>query len=219
MIPLFHDLSDATVLVFGGGRVGARKARRFDREARVIVVSPSFDGGDFGDAELVRAAPDSETVGGWIDRIEPALVVAATDDERVNGAVAEEARARDVLVNRADRRGGREPGSVVVPATVRDGPVVVAIGTGGTSPAVSRYLRTRFERELDGAGEMARVSAAVHADLRERGAPPDERRAVVTALVESRDLWKVLRSGDTKRKDVIDDVIDDVRSSRRGERP
>ncbi|MCL7417130.1 MAG: NAD(P)-dependent oxidoreductase, partial [Halalkalicoccus sp.] len=28
MIPLLHDFTDRTVLVFGGGRVGARKARR-----------------------------------------------------------------------------------------------------------------------------------------------------------------------------------------------
>ncbi|MFC6768071.1 NAD(P)-dependent oxidoreductase, partial [Natrinema soli] len=39
MIPLLHDFTNATVLVFGGGHVGARKARRFAREARVLVVS------------------------------------------------------------------------------------------------------------------------------------------------------------------------------------
>ncbi len=40
MIPLLHDFADATVLIFGGGPVGARKARRFAREATVVVVSP-----------------------------------------------------------------------------------------------------------------------------------------------------------------------------------
>lgn len=42
MIPLVHDLSDETVVVFGGGPVGARKAHRFAREARTVVVSPEF---------------------------------------------------------------------------------------------------------------------------------------------------------------------------------
>ena len=50
MLPLYHDFADETVVVFGGGPIGARKARRFDTEARVIVVSPAFDADDFGDA-------------------------------------------------------------------------------------------------------------------------------------------------------------------------
>ncbi len=48
MIPLYHDFSDETVLIFGGGPVGARKARRFAAEARVVVVSPEFGNRDFG---------------------------------------------------------------------------------------------------------------------------------------------------------------------------
>ena len=61
MIPLLHDFTGTTVLVVGGGRVGARKARRFAREARVVVVSPAFvDDADFGGAERVRAALDPD---------------------------------------------------------------------------------------------------------------------------------------------------------------
>jgi len=44
VIPLFHDFTDETVLVFGGGPVGARKARRFAAEADVVVVSPGVRG-------------------------------------------------------------------------------------------------------------------------------------------------------------------------------
>ncbi|MFC6772099.1 NAD(P)-dependent oxidoreductase, partial [Halorubrum pallidum] len=37
MIPLYHDFTGETVLVIGGGGVGARKASRFADEARVVV--------------------------------------------------------------------------------------------------------------------------------------------------------------------------------------
>ncbi|WP_255359166.1 NAD(P)-dependent oxidoreductase [Haladaptatus sp. R4] len=43
MIPLFHDFRGERVLVFGGGRVGYRKTRRFAREATVVVVGAEFD--------------------------------------------------------------------------------------------------------------------------------------------------------------------------------
>lgn len=207
MIPLLHDFSDERVLVFGGGSVGARKARRFDREATVVVVSPSFGDTDFGDARLVRAAVEPPEVDDWLDRVAPALVVAATDDESVNGAIESAARARSILVNRADRAGPREAGSVVVPATVHDDPVVVAIATEGTAPALSRYLREQFEEPLAGAGEMARLLAAVRTDLERQGVDPERRREILRAVVRSVSVWTALRSGGVNRQIVQADVV------------
>jgi len=162
MIPLYHDFTDATVLIFGGGSVGARKAKRFAAEADVVVVSPAFDdrfeNPEFPAVERVRAAPDPEDVSPWFDRVDPALAVAATDDSELNAAVANAAADRDVLINRTDRAGERSVGSVVVPATIEDGPVSVAISTGGQSPALSRYLREQLESELDNAGAMAELT-------------------------------------------------------------
>ncbi|QRV13720.1 bifunctional precorrin-2 dehydrogenase/sirohydrochlorin ferrochelatase [Haloterrigena salifodinae] len=207
MIPLLHDFTGATVLVFGGGRVGARKARRFAREADVVVVSPAFTDRDFGSAELIRAAPTPSDVDDWIERIDPALVVAATDDAALNETVAEAARERGALVNRADRSGERDVGSVVVPATVREDPVVVSIATGGTAPALSKYLRQDLEETLAGAGEMARVCAELRTELKSRDVPPERRRAIVTDIVNSPDLWTALRTGASNYRQVIEDVL------------
>ncbi|MFT4922417.1 MAG: precorrin-2 dehydrogenase/sirohydrochlorin ferrochelatase [Haloarculaceae archaeon] len=209
MIPLVHDFRDETVLVFGGGSVGARKARRFAREARVLVVSPTFQGTQFGDATLVRAAPDEADVSDWLDRASPALVVAATDDPDVNGAIEAAARERGVLVNRADESGTRDAGSVVVPATVRDGPVVVAVSTGGRSPALSRHLRERIEPAVESAGEMARLTASVRETLQEQYAP-DERRAAIRAVVRSDDVWKALDTPSANARQTASEVIADV---------
>ncbi|ELY76508.1 bifunctional precorrin-2 dehydrogenase/sirohydrochlorin ferrochelatase [Natrinema pallidum] len=218
MIPLLHDFTNETVLVLGGGPVGARKARRFAREAQVLVVSPSFADREFGDAELIRAAPAPEDVPGWLERTAPALVVAATDDATINDAVVDAARERGLLVNRADRSGEREVGSVVVPATVREEPVTVAVATGGTAPAVSKYLREELEETLDGAGEMARVCAGLREELQSRDISADRRREIVTDVVNSPDLWTALRTGTSNCPQVIEDVLGDELSTG-GERP
>ncbi|EMA37509.1 siroheme synthase [Halobiforma lacisalsi AJ5] len=221
MIPLGHDFTDATVLVFGGGQVGARKARRFAREAEVIVVSPAFtdafevlergDGGTdrSGTVRRIRAAPDPDDVGDWLERTTPALVVAATDDEPLNDAIGEAARERGALVNRADRSGtgDGDPGRVVVPATVREDPVVVAVATGGTAPAVSKYLREELEETLAGAGEMATLCGELRTELRSRGVGPERRREVVTDVTRSPEVWTTLRRGDSNRQQVIEDVL------------
>ncbi|RQG92198.1 precorrin-2 dehydrogenase/sirohydrochlorin ferrochelatase family protein [Natrarchaeobius chitinivorans] len=210
MIPLLHDFTNATVLVFGGGPVGARKARRFAREANVVVVvSPTFGERSFGSAELIRAEPGPDDVASWIERTAPALVVAATDDEAVNDAIAAAAADRGTLLNRADRSSGRDPGSVVVPATVRDDPVVVAVATGGTAPAVSKHLRRELEESISGAGEMATLCGALRSELKAREVDPDHRRRIVTDVVNDPAVWTALRSGASNNRQVIEDVLDE----------
>jgi precorrin-2 dehydrogenase/sirohydrochlorin ferrochelatase len=221
MIPLLHDFAGERVLVFGGGAVGARKARRFAREAEVVVLAPDFpgefgDGGGTGSLELVRAAPAPGDVAGWLDRVEPALAVAATDDAAVNDAVERAAGERGVLVNRADRSRvdrGEEAGTpnaarVVVPATVRDGPVVASVATGGRAPALSRRLRRDLEGVVDGAGELAEVTAELRAELRDSA--PEERRAAVRAVVDSDAVWKALDTPDDNLRKTARAVISDV---------
>jgi precorrin-2 dehydrogenase/sirohydrochlorin ferrochelatase len=207
VIPLYHDFSDATVLVFGGGSVGYRKARRFVREARVVVISPTFDdrfddldgaaNRDTGAIERIRAAPRPDAVDDWVDRFDPALVVAATDDTELNAAVAAAATDRDLLVNRTDQSGGRAVGSVVVPATVRDGPVSVAISTGGRSPALSRYLRQQIEAKIEDAGAMAELTGELRTELKASDYSVADRRAAIRSVVRSSAVWKALHTGTT----------------------
>jgi len=209
MIPLMHDFTGERVLVFGGGTVGARKARRFAREATVVVCSPEFTAEFYGDARLVRAAPGPEDVGAWLDRVAPALVVAATDDADLNAAIDAAARERGILRNRADEAGEREPGSVVVPATVRDDPVTVAVSTGGRSPALSRTLRREVESMVAGAGDMATLLGELRPQLKHQF---DEttRRNALRAVANSEDVWKALDTESPKPRQVAIDVIEDL---------
>ena len=227
MIPLYHDFTGKTVLVFGGGPIGARKARRFAEEANVIVISPDFDADDYGGAALVRARPSPDAIDGWVARAAPALAVAATDADAVNDAVAAAARERGVLVNRADRSAATDgdetgegdpgaagdddtpgpPSEVVVPATVSDGDVRVAISTGGRSPALAKHLRERLETELDGAEGMASLTADLRAELRGSDLDPSARRDAIRAVVRDSEVWKALRTGTSNPRQEATRVI------------
>lgn len=208
MIPLYHDFTDETVVVFGGGTVGARKARKFSREASVIVISPEFPAEGYGNATQIRAAPNAEDISEWFQRTEPSLAVAATNDPSVNDAIERVARASGALINRADRSGERDVGSVVVPATIRDGDISVAISTGGTSPALSKELRRRIEAEIEGAGELASITADVREELKDRGIDPTIRRRAVREAVRSPTVWKDLGRGNSNPRRTVDAVVD-----------
>lgn len=210
MIPLYHDFSDETVLVFGGGAVGARKARRFAREAEVVVVGPEFAENDYGGAQKVRAAPSPDEVDAWFDRTDPALAIAATDDEAVNEAIETSAQEDGVLVNRADHAGSRGVRSVVVPATVRDGTVTVSISTDGTSPALSKEIRRRVAAEIEDAGELADITADIRSELKANDLSPETRRDAVRAVVQSPSVWKDLGTGRSNPRRTADAVVESV---------
>lgn len=73
------------------------------------------------------------------------LVITATDSPDVNRSVFEDGEANNVWVNAAD-----EPASCAftLPAVSRRGPLMVAVSTGGHSPAMGTWLRRHVDREL-----------------------------------------------------------------------
>jgi siroheme synthase-like protein len=74
------------------------------------------------------------------------LVVTATGRPEVDHAVFADADAAGVWVNSADDAGNC---SFLLPAVHRAGTVTVAVSTGGASPALARWLRTRAAATLD----------------------------------------------------------------------
>jgi len=70
------------------------------------------------------------------------LVVASSGEAATRAAIAREGRARGVLVNVMDDVPSCD---WAAPAVVRRGDLVLAVGTGGVSPAVARLLRERLE--------------------------------------------------------------------------
>jgi precorrin-2 dehydrogenase/sirohydrochlorin ferrochelatase len=220
MIPLAHDLSGETVLVVGGGSVGARRARTFAAEARVVVVSPAFPAADYGGATRVERAVRPDGADALVADHDPALVVCATDDEAVNAAVAAAARDRGALVNRADVAGDRPAGEVAVPATTDDGGVRVALTTGGASPALARVLRERIDDQIAGAGLVADATGRLRVALADRGVDEERRRAAVRAAVRDEAVWTAARDDDAARVErAVDRAAEAVLSAPTGGEP
>ncbi len=87
------------------------------------------------------------------------LAVASSEDAVTRAAVAREGRARGVLVNMID---DTPQCDWAAPAVVRRGDLVLAIGTGGVSPAVARLIRERLQEEFGAEwGELLRVVGKV----------------------------------------------------------
>jgi precorrin-2 dehydrogenase/sirohydrochlorin ferrochelatase len=132
-------------LVVGAGPVAARRARGLlDAGAMVTVVAPEVAPetqalATEGNLEIVRRRYRS----GEAARFH--LVLTATGVPEVDRSVVADAVSAGVLVNSAD---GGSPGTMQLPAVHRQGPVVLAVSTTGTSPSLARWLADRLGASL-----------------------------------------------------------------------
>ena len=154
--PIFLRLVNEPVLVVGGGEVAARKIDLLLRTgARVTVVSP----------ELIRSLAEkvaAGTISYLADEFHPEhldgkrLAIAATDKQSVNAWVAHQAERRNIPVNVVD---DRELSRFIMPAIVDRSPVVVAVGSSGDAPVLTRRLREKLESFLpQRLGELAKLA-------------------------------------------------------------
>lgn len=165
--PVFLEMAGRPVVVIGGGDVALRKVRGLlEAGARVTVVSPGLvpELATLRDAGRIRCVGREYRPG---DLAGYTLAVVATDDGAVNAAVAQEGRQRGVWINAVD---DPQNCDFIMPAVVRRGELVIAISTGGGSPALARKLREELEARFVGDyALLLELVAQVRQELRERG--------------------------------------------------
>ena len=153
--PIFLNLRERRCVVVGGGPVAERKARGLVAAgAKVRLISPE------GTVPLARLAARKKLTlrrrryrkG---DLKGSFLVFAATDDRKVQEAVAREAREVRALLNSADDPKGSD---FLVPARFSRGRLQAAISTGGSSPALAKLLRQQLDTLLE-KGISARLAS------------------------------------------------------------
>jgi uroporphyrin-III C-methyltransferase/precorrin-2 dehydrogenase/sirohydrochlorin ferrochelatase len=162
--PVFLDLHGCVAVVAGGGGVAERKVLLLRAAgARLRVVAPNL-------TPRLAALHAHGAIEHRARRFEPddladaRLVVAATGDRAANRQIAVAAAARGVIANVVD---DLELSSAILPAIVDRSPVIVAISTEGTAPALARLVREQIESVVDESlGRLARFCAAWRTRIR-----------------------------------------------------
>jgi siroheme synthase-like protein len=154
--------------------VAARKARSLlDGGAVVTVIAPTLSDHMELLVPSLHAVERREYGGG--DASAFRLVVTATGIPEIDGAVYAHS-------------------SFILPAVHRDGAVTVSVSTGGLSPALASWLRTRVAAECgDGVGILAQLLAEARANLKRAGLPSD---SVDWARLLEGPLLELVRAGE-----------------------
>ncbi len=144
-LPLMIEMHAQPCLVVGGGVVAARKVTRLlDCGAQVTVVAPVAQSRvrEWAAQKCITwlATAFDET---HLDGMR--LIIAATDDERLNQRVAHLAEARGILINVVD---DAQHSRVYFPAILRRGLLTIAISSEGNSPTLARVVRSYIAARL-----------------------------------------------------------------------
>ena len=175
IFPISLKLQQQPCLIVGGGHIAYRKALLLQKAGGIIhVIAPEIE------ESLLRIVQNSQ--GQYVQAAfhpEVALrsyrlVIAATDDAETNRQVFELCEAENVLVNSVD-----DPPHCrfMVPAIIDRSPLVISVASNGTSPVLSRQIRTQLETTIPhGMGKLAEFSGKWRSAVKAKIVNPDERR-------------------------------------------
>lgn len=191
-LPLMVDLHGRTVVIFGGGSVGERKAELFSEYANTIVVSRNFSHrlSELHDQDLVtliRADAGTLSDKEIIELISGSfLVIPATSNRQINDRITSIARSLNILTNQVDIIG-----EITIPAVIHRGDLVIGISTTGSSPAFSRYVRQKIEKVITPEYEqMIILQNDIRNYLKEHVEEQKHRRSILWKVLEDPMVWE-----------------------------
>ena len=203
--PIFLRLIDQPVVVVGGGEVAARKALLLKRAgAKITIVAPQLCDvlqQRLAHGELQHVAEEFRP-----EHLDGArLVIAATNVPAVNAWVSHQAEARNIPANVVD---DRELSRFVMPAIVDRSPVIVAIGSSGDAPVLTRRLREKIEALLPpGLSKLAKLSGELRSKVKQRVSNADARRRFWERFFDGDIAADVLAGRDQQAQQAIQSAL------------
>ena len=172
--PMFIKTTGRRVIIVGGGEQAAQKARLvLKTDAQIVLVAPELDPELRGMVRQGRATQHSGQITPALFK-NSALTFIATGCPVLDAGVHSLAKAGGAIVNVVDNPAMCD---ATTPSIVDRDPVVIAIGTEGTAPVLSRVVKTQIETILPlRLGHLAALAGRLRGAVAER-IPANRRRA------------------------------------------
>lgn len=203
-LPVMLDVTGRRCVVVGGGAVGARRARALSEAgARVVMIA-------------LQVHPSARLAGVQVNEraFEPEdldhalLVVAATDVPEINDMISDAAMERGVLVNRAD---DATRGNLTFMTSHRDGPLTLAVHTGGASASTALRIRELLVEQLDPdwAGLLTHALGA-RRQVQQQVHDPAKRAELLRRLCDEQAMSAYKSGGESALKALYADMMKDL---------
>ena len=191
-VPIFLEPSNLRIIVFGGGNVALRKCTYF-QDAKLTVVAreilPELE--SIAAETIIEDIPDDVTQ--MIDPYD--MVIAATDDKKLNDRIRDDAIRMGVSVNSA--HGG---GNVLIPSVLERESYTVAVSSQGRVPAFPPYMVKELDSFLDGRYDrMMDLMIEVREYAMGHIPTQKERRRFLESVIYDPDIGSAVAKGDMEK--------------------
>lgn len=141
-LPIFVNLNQQPVLVIGGGIVAARKVELLIRAgAKITVISKKLC------SFLIELLSQNKII--WLNTSfqkkhvkNILLIIAATNNNKLNKKISEISKKKLILVNVVD---DKPKCSFIFPSILDRSPLLIAISSNGLSPILTRIIKEKLE--------------------------------------------------------------------------
>lgn len=193
--PINLNVENKKCVVVGGGKVALEKIiGLLEAGAKIEVIASKIcaeveELAGVGKIKIVREKYSAEKI------FDGVVLIAATNDAELNQKIAEEGRAKNFLVNIVDDIAS----DFIVPSRIRRGEFLLAISTGGKSPAFSRFVRQMLEEEFDLKFVDALEIISKYRGEVQKVLPTHEARVNFWREVLTPEVWKFIKGGELER--------------------
>ena len=205
-LPIFLNIRNRRCVVIGGGDVATRKVTMLLKaDAAITLISPEIC------AELKALAKDKKIKflqeSFKLNQLEGAcLVVAATDDAKVNEAVSIAAKAQNIPVNVVD---APDLCTFTMGSIIDRSPVIIAVSSEGNAPVLARYIRTKIETMLPaGYGRVAAIAGEFREQVKAKFATTQARRRFWEGMLQGPMVERVLSGQEQAAREYLKETLD-----------
>lgn len=206
IFPISLKLQQQPCLIVGGGRIAYRKAVLLAKAGAILhVIAPEIEPDLLTLVQQTQGQYVAAAFKTQVNLRDYRLVIAATNDRAVNQQVFEACEAEKVLVNSVD-----DPPHCrfMVPAIIDRSPLIISVASNGTSPVLSRQIRTQLETLIPhGMGKLAEFSGKWRATVKQKITNPDERRIFWEDLYASPLKEQVFNGNEAEADQLIEQAL------------
>ena len=206
--PMMLNIEEKICVIVGGGDIAYRKILELlEYGANITVISLSVN-------QDIKALFDNKDID-YIENTyhkeyikEAYIVIAATNDNKVNNQVFIDCSKENILVNVVD---DPKNCSFIVPSKIKRGDLTISISTNGKSPTLSKAIREELEKKYD---ENYEVFLNILGDVRKEVLTELKdvrlKKEIFNAIIKKDYLEKLKLFGEDKVREEISEYIKGV---------
>ncbi len=210
-LPIHLDTTNKEIWVVGGGPAAEAKLRTLVKSQAQLTVfadNATSEIQRWADASRVDLRPVSEL---HDMEARPLLIYTAQDSEIDNLKIAEWGREKGVLVNAADHKAACDFYS---PAIVDRSPIVISIGSAGTTPGLARAIKNRIEGILpETVGKVAAKLGGIRNELSAKAGEAFNAAGLWSRFFANRELDTLWKMTSSELENTVRDDVSQERSS------